>query len=87
MWTVTLAKEKKAKMKDMVRARNNGMLVLTDCYPLVIMPECSEGLLLHRYMKSKGLFRKIGIWEEPFNKMAKLSRLIMPSNYWVRQKS
>ena len=33
IWAVTLAQEKKKKQRQMVEARNNGLLVLTDRYP------------------------------------------------------
>ena len=49
IWAVTLASEKKGKFRDMAKARNNGMLVLTDRYPQTNMPGCSDGPLLHRY--------------------------------------
>ncbi len=92
IWAVTLAKEKEAKMKDMTRARNNGMLVLTDRYPQVIKPGCSDGPLLHRYMNSKGLFHKIAIWEENIYKKASINqpdlaiKLIVPTDLAIVRK-
>lgn len=64
LWAVTLAKEKKTKQKQMVKARNNGLLVLTDRYPQSNMPGASDGPLLSRYQDGHGLMRRIGNWEK-----------------------
>ena len=63
LWAVTLASEKKTKIHQMVKARNNGLLVLTDRYPQSNMPGCSDGPLLSRYSQTKGLLKKISDWE------------------------
>lgn len=92
VWAVTLAKEKNAKMMDMTKARNNGMLVLTDRYPQAIMPGCSDGPLLHRYINSKGLFNKIAKWEENIYKKAKINqpdlaiKLMVPTEIAIARK-
>lgn len=64
LWAVTLAKEKKTKQRQMVKARNNGMLVLTDRYPQSNMPGASDGPLLSRYQNGKGLLKIISDWEQ-----------------------
>lgn len=63
IWAVTLAKEKRKKLRQMVKARNNGLLVLTDRYPQINMPGASDGPLLSRYQNGKGLFKRISDWE------------------------
>lgn len=63
LWAVTLAGEKKAKQRQMVKARNNGLLVLTDRYPQSDMPGASDGPLLSRYLEGRGLLKRIGEWE------------------------
>lgn len=64
MWAVALAKEKKNKQKQMVRARNNGLLVLTDRYPQNNIPGASDGPLLSRYQDGHGLMKRISNWEQ-----------------------
>lgn len=92
VWAVTLAIEKKYKFRDMVKARNNSMLVLTDRYPQTNMPECSDGPLLHRYMNKKGIFKKIAVWEEKIYKLAKVNqpdlavKLIVPTEIAISRK-
>ena len=63
IWAVTLAKEKKKKQRQMVKARNNGLLVITDRYPQTNMAGAGDGPLLSRYQKSRGLLKKISDWE------------------------
>lgn len=92
IWAVTLAKEKRSKMTDMTQARNNGMLVLTDRYPQAIMPGCSDGPLLHKYINEKGLFHRIAVWEENIYKMAKINqpdlaiKLMVPTEVAIARK-
>lgn len=64
IWAVTLAKEKQTKYRQMVKARNNGLLVLTDRYPQSSMPGASDGPLLSRYRTEKGLLKRIADWEQ-----------------------
>lgn len=64
LWAVTLAYEKKGKLKDVTKARNNGMLVLIDRYPQTVMYGCNDGPLLTRYLKNGSwLTKKIAKWE------------------------
>ena len=63
MWAITLASEKKSKLRDMTRARNNGMLVLVDRYPQTANPGYSDGPLLTKYLGNKGIRAAIARWE------------------------
>lgn len=63
IWAITLAKEKKSKQRQMVKARNNGMLVLTDRYPQSNMPGASDGPLLDRYRNGTGILKLVADWE------------------------
>lgn len=69
IWAVSLAKEKKKKLKQMTKARNNGLLVLTDRYPQSSHPGCGDGPLLNKYIDGKGLFSKIAKWENNIYKI------------------
>lgn len=64
LWAVTLAKEKKTKQRQMVKARNNGLLVLTDRYPQSCVFGASDGPLLGRYQNVKGFLKRISEWEK-----------------------
>lgn len=64
IWAVTLAREKKTKQKQMIKARNRGMLVVTDRYPQSIIPGASDGPLLNRYRNRNGFLRRLAEWEE-----------------------
>lgn len=92
IWAVTLAKEKRSKMTDMIKARNNGLLVLTDRYPQVIMPGGSDGPLLHKYINGKGLLHLIALWEENIYKMSKINqpdlaiKLMVPTEVAIARK-
>lgn len=64
MWAITLANEKKNKLKKIAKARNNGLLVFVDRYPQIVMYGCNDGPLLTRYLKDGSwLTRKIAKWE------------------------
>lgn len=64
LWAVTLASEKKSKLREMTKARNSGMLVLVDRYPQTINPGYSDGPLLTRYLSKRGgLLKSIAQWE------------------------
>lgn len=56
IWAVTLAKEKKSKLRKITKARNSGMLVLIDRYPQTEIAGYSDGPLLGRYINKKGIF-------------------------------
>lgn len=64
LWAVTLASEKKSKLKEMTKARNNGIIVLVDRYPQTVNPGYNDGPLLTRYLANKGgLCKRIAQWE------------------------
>ena len=92
LWAVTLAKEKKAKQRHMVKARNSGLLVLTDRYPQSNMPGASDGPLLSRYQNTKGLLKKISDWEQKIYKSFSLNapdltvKLIVPTDVAIARK-
>ena len=65
LWAVALAEEKKSKQRQLVKARNNGLLVITDRYPQSSMPGAGDGPLLHRYAeRSGGLLKRLAQWEQ-----------------------
>lgn len=92
VWAVALAKEKEKKLHQMVKARNNGLLVLTDRYPQSQMPGASDGPLLSRYKDSKGLLKAISMWEqrvyESFSKNAPdlTIKLVVPTETAISRK-
>lgn len=63
IWAITLAQEKKKKLKQMTKARNAGILVLTDRYPQTELSGFSDGPLLQRYADSSGILKKLADWE------------------------
>lgn len=91
LWAVTLAKEKKAKIKDQTKARNNGLIVLTDRYPQTLYAGCSDGPLLSKY-EGKGLMGKIAAWEYRIYASAALNppdltvKLIVPTEVAIERK-
>lgn len=68
LWAVVLAKEKRSKQRHMVKARNNGLLVLTDRYPQSDIPGSSDGPLLDKYKDRNMLMKKISSWEQKIYK-------------------
>ena len=92
IWAVTLAKEKRKKQRQMVKARNNGMLVITDRYPQSDMPGASDGPLLSRYRNGKGLTKKISDWEYRIYESFKVNspdlavKLIVPTKTAIERK-
>ena len=55
IWADTLAREKKKKLRQITKARNRGMLVVTDRYPQIEAVGYSDGPLLDRYIESNGI--------------------------------
>ena len=92
IWAVTLANEKKKKQRQMVKARNNGMLVITDRYPQSDMAGASDGPLLSRYSNSKGLTKKISDWELKIYESFKVNspdiavKLVVPTEVAIERK-
>lgn len=92
IWAITLAYEKRKKYRNIVKARNNGMLVLVDRYPQIEFPDFSDGPLLNKYLNSKGILKKISIWEfniyKSFYKNPPdlLIKLIVPTELAIQRK-
>jgi len=64
LWAVTLAQEKKNKLREITKARNNGMLILVDRFPQIVMNGYSDGPLLTRYLINGSWLKKsIARWE------------------------
>lgn len=64
LWAVTLAYEKKRKLKKIVKMKNRGILVLTDRYPQTTTPGYNDGPLLYSHINRKGsLLGSISRWE------------------------
>jgi len=64
LWAVTLALEKKQKLKRVLKARKKGMIVICDRYPQKKVKHLNDGPLLVDWLKSKNnLIRSIARWE------------------------
>lgn len=91
IWAVTLANEKKTKIRQQTKARNNGLIVLTDRYPQTFYPGCSDGPLLRKY-EGKGLMGKISAWEHRIYASAAMNppdltvKLIVPTEVAIERK-
>lgn len=92
LWAIALANEKKSKFKQMAKARNNGLLVLTDRYPQTVMPGCSDGPLLNKYIHSGGILQKIAEWEKSIYEMGAVNppdlmiKLLVPTELAISRK-
>lgn len=92
VWAITLAKEKKSKQKKMIKARNNGLLVLTDRYPQNNIPGASDGPLLSRYRNGHGLLKKISEWENRIYESFSINapdlviKLVVPTDVAISRK-
>lgn len=91
VWAITLASEKKSKIRQQTKARNNGLVVLTDRYPQTLYPGCSDGPLLSKY-DGKGAMGKIAAWEHRIYASAALNppdltvKLIVPTAVAIKRK-
>lgn len=91
IWAITLANEKKNKLRLQTKARNNGLIVLTDRYPQTIYPGCNDGPLLSKY-KEKRLIGKIAAWEQRIYESAAMNppdltvKLIVPTEVAIERK-
>lgn len=91
LWSVTLAEEKKSKIKKQTKARNNGLIVLTDRYPQTLFAGCSDGPLLSKY-EGNGLMGKIAAWEQRIYASAALNppdltvKLVVPTDVAIERK-
>lgn len=80
IWAVTLAAEKKKKFKDMLKARSQGMIVLTDRYPQDQIKGFNDGPLLSDWESSTNpIKRKLYRYErEIYN----LSNIFQPDIFF-----
>lgn len=92
-WAVTLASEKKNKLKIITKARNHGVLVLVDRYPQVEIMGYNDGPLLYKYLKGKSwLLRKLANWEISVYKSFYLNlpdlavKLLVPTEVAIQRK-
>lgn len=93
IWAITLAKEKKKKLRQVTKARNAGMLVLLDRYPQVETPGFNDGPLLGRYLENgHGLLYCIAKWELGIYKSAAYNppdmtiKLVVPTEVAIIRK-
>ena len=64
IWAVLLAREKRAKVRTAMRARERGFIVICDRYPQTQVGGVSDGPLLWRWHESTGrLKRRLARWE------------------------
>lgn len=93
LWAIALAFEKKSKLNDMTKARNAGMLVLTDRYPQIKTSGLSDGPLLTKYLNSKfNLLKIIAEKEYEIYKLANINppdlviKLMVPTDIAIARK-
>lgn len=93
IWAYTLAKEKQKKLKNITKARNNGMLVLVDRYPQTEISGYSDGPLLTKYLeKKRGVLYRIAKKEEEiyrsayYNKPDLAIKLMVPTEIAIKRK-
>lgn len=93
LWAWTLALEKRKKLRQMTKARNKGMLVLTDRYPQIVMAGYSDGPLLTKYLQnSHSLLYCIAKWEYNIYKSSTINppdlivKLMVPTNIAIQRK-
>ena len=72
VWALTLADEKKKKLRQITKARNAGMLVLIDRYPQIEVPGICDGPLLTKYLsREKGMLYYLAKKEYDIYSMSK----------------
>ena len=93
IWADTLANEKKKKLKQITKARNNGMLVLIDRYPQTEIAGYSDGPLLTKYLKNGHgfLYRKakkeLAIYQMAYTNPPDLTlKLMVPTEVAIARK-
>lgn len=63
-WALSLAAEKRGKLKRLVRARNRGLVVICDRYPQNQIKGFNDGQLLQDYADSDNAWlKKLSQWE------------------------
>ncbi|UCE86395.1 MAG: glycosyltransferase [Deltaproteobacteria bacterium] len=64
IWALSLALEKRASMRSLVRARNRGMVVVCDRYPQIQVMGFNDGPLLGEWLdRPRGWRRRVAAWE------------------------
>jgi thymidylate kinase len=64
VWAISLALEKRARMRSVVRARNRGMAVVCDRYPQIQVMEFNDGPLLAAWLDHSRFWRRrLARWE------------------------
>lgn len=93
IWAITLAQEKKKKLKIITRSRNNGMLVLVDRYPQTEIMGYNDGPLLSKFLlKGHGILyliakRELDIYKSAYmNKPDLTFKLVIPSELAIARK-
>lgn len=93
IWAMTLAQEKKRKLRRIVKARNSGMLVLIDRYPQTQTPGFSDGPLLTKYLKKgRGFVYRLACKELKIYQAATLNtpdlavKLMVPTEMAIARK-
>lgn len=93
LWAIALAFEKRNKLKDMTKARNAGMIVITDRYPQSRIMGISDGPLLTKYLKCNNSFlRNIAEKEFEIYKSASINppdlfiKLMIPTAHAISRK-
>lgn len=75
LWALTLAREKEKRLKKAVRARNRGIVAISDRYPQTNVMGYNDGPLLYEWLeRSSGLRRRLADYElSSYNKANDLS--------------
>jgi thymidylate kinase len=75
LWALALAREKRAKLKRLHRARSRGMIVVCDRYPQIQVAGYNDGPLLGAWLaRGSGLQQRLARWEDAIYRRATLLR-------------
>lgn len=93
IWADTLASEKKKKLEEVTKARNNGMLVLIDRYPQTEITGYSDGPLLSKYLEKGSGFlhgkakKELDIYKSAYTNPPDLTlKLMVPTEIAISRK-
>ncbi len=93
VWAIFLAQEKRQKLKHITKARNNGILVVTDRYPQIVEMGINDGPLLHSHIDSPSkILDRIARWERSIYESAYLNppdllvKLVVPTGVALDRK-
>lgn len=71
IWALTLAREKRSKLRTVMRARERGFVVVCDRYPQTQVGGVNDGPLLWRWQESESSAKRaVARWEEGIYRMA-----------------